>query len=341
MNKIRLSAIICSFVSVLGVNAKPVRGTVSDTSGEPIIGATIVVAGTNTGTVTDANGGFTIEASPDSEISVSYIGYTTRRLKIMPGKDSYSVVLQEDTEVLEDVIVVGYGTQRKSDVTGSIASVSADDIADFSSQSLAESLSGLAAGVQVTKGSGAPGEAADIIIRGAGSLNGMAPLYVVDGVAQDAGFDFNMRDVASIEILKDAGSAAIYGSKAAGGVILITTKKGQAERTQIDLNARVGWRDISSPIKLLGTPDWIRARDAWGTGSTLDVLGVTSVDELPNTDWMSVMFGRGIEQEYNVSASGGGEKRSSSSLSVYWTRKVHTWTHGRHVIPYARTSTIR
>ena len=308
MNKIRLSAIICSFVSVLGVNAKPVRGTVSDTSGEPIIGATIVVAGTNTGTVTDANGGFTIEASPDSEISVSYIGYTTRRLKIMPGKDSYSVVLQEDTEVLEDVIVVGYGTQRKSDVTGSIASVSADDIADFSSQSLAESLSGLAAGVQVTKGSGAPGEAADIIIRGAGSLNGMAPLYVVDGVAQDAGFDFNMRDVASIEILKDAGSAAIYGSKAAGGVILITTKKGQAERTQIDLNARVGWRDISSPIKLLGTPDWIRARDAWGTGSTLDVLGVTSVDELPNTDWMSVMFGRGIEQEYNVSASGGGEK---------------------------------
>ena len=224
MNKIRLSAIICSFVSVLGVNAKPVRGTVSDTSGEPIIGATIVVAGTNTGTVTDANGGFTIEASPDSEISVSYIGYTTRRLKIMPGKDSYSVVLQEDTEVLADVIVVGYGTQRKSDVTGSIASVSADDIADFSSQSLAESLSGLAAGVQVTKGSGAPGEAADIIIRGAGSLNGMAPLYVVDGVAQDAGFDFNMRDVASIEILKDAGSAAIYGSKAAGGVILITTK---------------------------------------------------------------------------------------------------------------------
>ena len=103
MNKIRLSAIICSFVSVLGVNAKPVRGTVSDTSGEPIIGATIVVAGTNTGTVTDANGGFTIEASPDSEISVSYIGYATRRLKIMPGKDSYSVVLQEDTEVLEQI----------------------------------------------------------------------------------------------------------------------------------------------------------------------------------------------------------------------------------------------
>ncbi len=130
----------------------------------------------------------------------------------------------------------------------------------------------MAAGVTVTKGSGSPGEAAEIMIRGAGSLNGMAPLYVVDGVAQDAGFNFNMRDVESIEILKDAGSAAIYGSQAAGGVILITTKKGRAERTQVDVNARVGWRNIDSNIQLLGTEDWIRARDVWGYGQYTRVV---------------------------------------------------------------------
>lgn len=288
--------------------ARPIDGKVVDPSGEPIIGATVVVQGTPQGTVTDFDGRFHIEAEDGQTLSVSYVGYKGLTEKVVASKNTYSFKLQEDSEVLEDVVVIGYGTQRRSDVTGSISSVKSDDIADFSSKSLAESLGGMAAGVQVTKGSGAPGEAADILIRGAGSLNGMAPLYVVDGVAQDAGFNFNMRDVESIEILKDAGSAAIYGSKAAGGVILITTKKGKSERTQVDLNVRAGWRDVSSKIRLLDTENWVLAQDAWGIGSTLDKLQVSSIDELPNTDWMDVMFGRGIEQEYNVSASGGGEK---------------------------------
>ena len=259
MNRRHLFAVISCLIWVAGVYAKPIRGIVSDTSGEPVIGATVVVEGSGNGTVTDNDGAFTIEVPVDGVISVSYIGLTPQRIRVRSDRDAYTIVLAEDTKVLDDVIVVGYGTQRKSDVTGAIASVSSAEIADFSSKSLAESLSGLAAGVQVTKGSGAPGEAADIIIRGAGSLNGMAPLYVVDGVAQDAGFNFNMRDVESIEILKDAGSAAIYGSKAAGGVILITTKKGHSERTQVDINARVGWRNVASNIHLLSTPDWIRA----------------------------------------------------------------------------------
>ncbi|MCK9207043.1 MAG: SusC/RagA family TonB-linked outer membrane protein, partial [Salinivirgaceae bacterium] len=182
---------------------------------------------------------------------------------------------------------------------------------DFSSKSLAESLSGLAAGVMVTKSDGVPGSSADIIIRGAGSLNGMSPLYVVDGVPQDAGFNFNMRDVASVEILKDAGSAAIYGSRAAGGVILITTLRGKrGEKTSISANSRVGLRNITTDIKLLNTNDWIRARDAFGTSNTLDVLGVTSIEDLPNTDWMDVMFGTGIEQEYNISMASSTESTS-------------------------------
>lgn len=304
----RFLLICVGVLSATSLYAKPIEGKVIDPNGEPIIGATIVIEGTSQGTVTDFNGHFTIDANDGQSLTVSYVGYQSQSEKITARKSTYSFSLKEDTEVLEDVVVIGYGTQKRSDVTGSISSVKADDVADFSAKSLAESLSGLAAGVQVTKGSGAPGEGADILIRGAGSLNGMAPLYVVDGVAQEAGFNFNMRDVESIEILKDAGSAAIYGSKAAGGVILITTKKGRSERTQIDMNARVGWRNISSNIHLLGTADWLRARDVWGTGSTLDVLGTSNVEDLPDTDWMDVMFGTGIEQEYNLSVGGGGEK---------------------------------
>ena len=290
------------------VHAREITGHVSDRSGEPVIGASVLVTGSQTGTITDFDGNFTLSVADGATLQISYIGYRSQTVKVEAGKSVFNIVLDEDTEVLEDVVVIGYGTQKRSDVTGSISSVSTEEIQDFSAKSLAESLSGLAAGVTVTKGSGAPGESADILIRGAGSINGMAPLYVVDGVAQDAGFNFNMRDVESIEILKDAGSAAIYGSQAAGGVILITTKKGKSEKTQVNLNARVGWRNISSNIRLLSTPEWVRARDAWGTGSTLDMLGVSSVDELPNTDWMGVMFSTGLEQEYNISVSQASEK---------------------------------
>lgn len=290
------------------VQARTIEGTVLDDTGMPIVGATVVEASTTNGTVTDLDGFFVLNIADGSKIEVSYVGYATQTIAILTNQNTYTITLAEDTELLDDVIVIGYGTQRRSDVTGSISSVSAQDIADYSSKSLAESLQGMAAGVTVTKGSGSPGESADILIRGAGSLNGMAPLYVVDGVAQGTGFNFNMRDVESIEILKDAGSAAIYGSQAAGGVILITTKKGKTERTQVDLNARVGWRNISSNISLLNTEEWIKAKDAWGNGDSKAELGVSSIDELPNTDWIDVMFGTGIEQEYNVSVSAGGEK---------------------------------
>lgn len=304
----RLFILLLAFPFAVSTWGKTIHGTILDMHGEPVVGATIVEQNTSNGTVADLDGKFAMEVEDGKTIVVSYVGYRSQHVAITPRQTTYTITLQEDIEVLEDVVVIGYGTQKRSDVTGSISSVSSKEIADFSSKSLAESLQGLAAGVSVTKGSGAPGEAADILIRGAGSLNGMAPLYVVDGVAQDAGFQFNMRDVESIEVLKDAGSAAIYGSRAAGGVILITTKKGRAERTQIDLNARVGWRKISTDIRLLDTENWLRARDAWGTGSTLDLLGASSIDELPNTDWMDVMFGTGIEQEYNISVKGGSEK---------------------------------
>lgn len=312
-------------VSVLG---KDIQGKVTDPAGEPVIGATVMEQGSTNGTVTDFDGLFTLNIAEGKTLAVSYVGYKTYTVVINSKSSVYNIRLEEDSEVLEDVVVIGYGTQRRSDVTGSISSVSTEEIQDFSAKSLAESLSGLASGVTVTKGSGAPGESADILIRGAGSVNSMPPLYVVDGVAQDAGFNFNMRDVESIEILKDAGSAAIYGSRAAGGVILITTKSGKAEKTQVNLNARVGWRKITSNIHLLNTEDWIRARDAWGTGSTLDVLGASSVSELPNTDWMDVMFSTGLEQEYNISVSQAAQK-TKFFLSFGYMDEIGTYMDTR------------
>lgn len=304
------------FASIAGYaqQTKTITGSVSDINNEPVIGATVTTTLSGDlieGTITDVKGNFKLLASPGSILKVSFIGYKSYEETVTEEKNVYNVTLEEDVQSLDEVVVVGYGTQKRSELTGSISSVRAEDIKDFSSKSLAESLSGMAAGVMVTKSEGTPGSEADIIIRGAGSLNGMAPLYVVDGVPQDAGFKFNMRDVESVEILKDAGSAAIYGSRAAGGVVLITTRRGrEGQKPTISANARYGFRNITTDIELLNTEEWIRARDAFGSGSTLDVLGAESIDDLPDTDWMDVMFGTGIEQEYNLSMASNNEKTS-------------------------------
>jgi TonB-dependent starch-binding outer membrane protein SusC len=319
MNKLRslayfpvIALLLFTGIPAFGQQLKTVTGTVYNQSNQPIAGSTVTSTLNGNlleGTLTDIKGNFKLPAPAGSVLKVTFIGFKPYLETVIEEKNDYPVVLEEDVQSLDEVVVVGYGTQKRSELTGSISSVQADDIKDFSSKSLAESLGGMAAGVMVTKSDGTPGGAADIIIRGAGSLNGMAPLFVVDGVPQQAGFNFNMRDVASVEILKDAGSAAIYGSRAAGGVILITTRKGkEGEKPTINFNARSGFRNITSKIKLLDTKDWIRARDAFGTGSTLDVLGVQSADDLPDTDWMDVMFGTGIEQEYNFSVASNADK---------------------------------
>jgi len=308
-----VSFIFCTFfrVNAFSQETITIKGSVHDSKNEAIIGASVTIEGTAIGVSTDINGNFTLLAPSGSTLKITYIGFKPYTEKISPNKKFYNIVLEEDTKLLDEVLVVGYGTQKRSDLTGSISSVKASDVKDFSSKSLAESLSGMAAGVTVTKGEGTPGSSADIFIRGVGSLNGMSPLFVVDGVVQDAGFNFNMRDVESIEILKDAGSAAIYGSRAAGGVVLITTKHGKKDRkATINIVGRYGLRNIYTDIKLLDTPDWVRARDAFGTTNTLNLLGANSVNDLPNTDWMKVMFGTGTEQEYNVSLSSATDKTS-------------------------------
>lgn len=281
---------------------RTITGTITNLQGEPIIGANITVEGTTSGTITDIDGKFSLEVPAGSTIRVTYIGYLPHLEKISESRADYSITMKEDFQALDEVVVVGYGTQRRSELTGSITSVKGDQIANRSAGTLAEALSGMAAGVMVSMTNNSPGNSPNILIRGAASVNGMEPLYIVDGVKQSAGFDFNMRDIESIEILKDAGSAAIYGAQAAGGVVLITTKRGSAEKREITVNARYGIRKIASNIKMLNRDEFIDAQSLIGRDILLS-HGVTSKEELPDIDWMDKMYDTGTEQEYNVSLS--------------------------------------
>lgn len=295
-------------VALLGRAAdKSISGLVSDDQGEPLIGATVQVQGTSIGIATDIDGKFSLTVPVGKTLKVTYMGYQSAQEKITASKDIYNFVLKTDATTLDDVVVVGYGVQKRSEVTGSISTVKGDQIRDFSVNSVADALSGMSSGVSVTKSTGSPGEAPDIIIRGAGSVNGMPPLYIVDGVKQGTGFNFNMRDVESIEVLKDAGSCAIYGAEAAGGVILVTTKRGKKGSASLNVTARYGIRKVNTDIKLMNRDQFIAAKALTG----VDVLayeGVTSPDELPDNDWMKTMYDTGNEQEYMLSLSGGSDK---------------------------------
>ena len=235
----------------LCVAAEMVSGTVCDTGGEPLIGASVNVTETKKAVATDIEGRFHIDTDGGKAIKVSYIGFVPVQQNIVDGKTEYRFILDEDRQSLDDVVVVGYGTQKRSELTGAISTVRGDAIKDFSTTSVADALAGMAAGVSVTKSTGNPGESPDIIIRGAASVNGMSPLYIVDGVKQATGFSFNTNDIQSIEVLKDAGSCAIYGAEAAGGVILVTTKRGAAGKVRLTLSGRYGIRNQTSGIKLM------------------------------------------------------------------------------------------
>ncbi|MBS5436993.1 MAG: TonB-dependent receptor [Prevotella sp.] len=284
------------------------KGTVTDAQGEPLIGAMVHVEGTSIAAATDIDGNFSLTAPVGKTLKVSYVGFDPVSVKVTAGRTDYRLVMNPDASTaLDEIVVVGYGTQKKSEVTGSISHVKSDAIKDFSVNSVADALGGMSAGVAVTKSTGSPGETPDIIIRGAASVNGMSPLFIVDGVKLSTGFDFNMRDVESIEILKDAGSCAIYGAEAAGGVILVTTKRGKAGQASLNLTARYGIRKITKPVKLLNRDEFIAAKLLTG----VDILGsegVESASELPDVDWMDVMYDTGHEQEYNLSLTGGTER---------------------------------
>ncbi|MCC8172322.1 MAG: TonB-dependent receptor [Parabacteroides sp.] len=238
---------------------KTISGIVTDDTGEPVIGASILVKGTTNGTISDLDGKYLLSGVPESStVSISYIGYKTLEL---PAKDKRlaKIVLHEDTEVLDEVVVVGYGVQKKRDVTTAIASVRASDLKGQPVSSMAEAMAGKMPGVQVSQGTGAPGSSLQIKVRGTGTITaGTSPLYVVDGVplAKEQLNTFNMNDVESIEVLKDASSAAIYGSRGSNGVVLITTKKGSKGKATVTYNGYYGWQTVSKKIDMLNAYEY-------------------------------------------------------------------------------------
>ena len=223
-----------------------VRGTVTDSNGEPIIGASVQVKGTTNGTVTNIDGEFTIKASPDAILMISYIGYKSVEVAIK-SRANLNIVLTEDAEILDEIVVVGYGTQKKATLTGSVSQVSGEDLKKVAATNLSNTLAGKTAGVIANTRSGEPGEdTADILIRGKGTLGSNSPLIVVDGVADRSFSRLNPEDIESISVLKDA-SAAIYGARAANGVILVTTKRGAEGKVSLSYSGNVS---ISQPTRI-------------------------------------------------------------------------------------------
>ena len=242
----RLSRFLFAMLSLLlsatvMAQSPKLTGTVVDASGDPIIGASVVAKDATQRAVTDMDGVFQIPVGEGTTLVISYIGCQTREVK---ASNNMRVVLEEDAHTLDDVVVVGYGVQKKSVVTASIAKVSADDLNGTAPVRVDNALKGLASGVTVTSASGQPGAAAQVRIRGIGTINTSDPLYIVDGMPIEGGIDYlNPSDIESIEVLKDAASGAIYGTRAANGVILVTTKGGEKGRVRVNYNFSYGFQN--------------------------------------------------------------------------------------------------
>lgn len=295
--------------------AKTVTGTVTDVSGEPIIGANIRIKGTTTGTITDIDGNFSIEAEPQSVIEVSYIGYLTQET-VINNQKSIRFLLKEDTKTLDEVVVIGYGVQKKADLTGSIANINTEKLNTQSNANIGQALQGKIAGVDIVSQGGAPGSGTRIMVRGIGTLNNASPLYIVDGMYMNSIDHINPNDIASIDVLKDASSAAIYGSRAANGVIIVTTKEGSNTEGKpiIDLSVNLGISTASKFLDMLDAKGWAEvttiARQAIGKPA-LDMA--TDLANKPDNDWQDIMFRPALMQNYNLSVKGGGK------YSTYYT----------------------
>lgn len=307
-----LLLLLCLFP--LGISAQSlVKGTVSDESGEPIIGATVKVIGTNDGTVTDFDGRFQLNVKANAQLSISYVGYATEKVAVN-GKTNLKVVLKGDETVLNDLVVVGYGTMKKSDISGSVATINKEQMERKVPVNIAQALQGAAAGVMVTNQDGAPGSKSAIRIRGIGTINGDAqPLYVVDGVQVGNNADFvNPADIESIEILKDASATAIYGSAGANGVIMITTKHGQKGKMNIKITADLGIQTLPYKLNTLTGDDYARSirESKANDGATLsNQIWAEAYDGKRNLiDWQDQMYRTSLRQQYGISANGGTEK---------------------------------
>ena len=344
LSRLLMSSALCAVCTIANAQQVNVSGVIKDATGETVIGASVMVKGTKTGTVTDFDGRFHVECTPGATLVISYIGYQTQEVK---AADGMNVVLQEAANDLNEVVVTGYTTQRKADLTGAISVVSVDDIAKQNENNPIKALQGRVPGMNISA-DGSPSGTATVRIRGIGTLNNNDPLYIVDGIPTKAGMhELNGNDIESIQVLKDAASASIYGSRAANGVIIITTKKGKEGKIKVDFDGSIAVSTYAHKMKVLNAKEYgqvmwqayvndgmdpntngLGYRYDWGYNAQgtpvlngvsmkkyLDDAGTTPAAD---TDWFDETTRTGVIQQYNVSVSNGSDKGSSFfSLGYY------------------------
>lgn len=284
---------------------RSIKGIVVDEANEPIIGANVIVKGTTYGTISDVNGNFSIEADGNATLEISYIGFLKKEVAIN-NQRNVKVVLVEDMKTLGEVVVIGYGTQKKADLTGSVANISTDKLNTQSNVNIGQALQGKIAGVDIVSQGGAPGQGSRIMVRGIGTLNNANPLYIVDGMYMSSLDHLNPNDIQSIDVLKDASSAAIYGSRAANGVIIVSTKSGSNTdgKPIIDFSANVGVQSPTKYLDMLNADEWARlttvSRQAIGSKPLEMAENITE-----SNDWQREMMGPALMQNYNLTIRGG------------------------------------
>lgn len=301
--------------------AQSVSGIVSDATG-PLPGVSVVVKGTTVGTATDFDGQYTLDDIPDDAIlEISYIGYSTQEISV-DGQSTIDVVLEEDLQKLDEVVLVGYSSRKKSSLTGAVSVVDVEEIQKTRVSNVSQALQGQVAGVQVTSSSGAPGDPVEIRIRGVGTIGNNNPLYVVDGIpTRDISF-LNQGDIKNITVLKDAAAAAIYGSRASGGVVLVTTESGSEGKLSVEVNYFAGIEKVSNLPDLLNADQYINTlEEAWNNSDREGPNPYTADRgraDFADTDWLDELFTQGRSQNLQLTASGGSDKvRFLTSLGYY------------------------
>ena len=312
--------IISPAKNAVSTKEKKVSGKVTDKNGEPVIGATVIEKGTNNGTITDFEGNFILDVSQNATLEISYIGFQSQVLKAVSSKN-LAVTLREDTELLDEVVVVGYGSQRKSDLTGGITSVSSEQLQMVSSNNLMDKLAGQVPGLSITSGNARPGEEQSIRIRGINSLTASnTPLIVLDGIPYNGSLgDIDPEIIENLSVLKDASSAAIYGSRGSNGVILIQTKKGKQGKAHVTYKGQIGLEQVQNKLNVMDGPEYIKYKQdyysqlhGW-TGDQLAPGHILNPSELINynagitNDWQDIVFQNALSNRHTVSINGGTE----------------------------------
>ncbi len=289
---------------------KTIKGVINDEQGETIIGASVIVKGEDTGTTSDMDGRFSLEAPEGATLVISYIGYHTQEVKVRK-RSLLHIVLKEDNQLLDEVVVVGYGTVKKSDLTGSVSGVSNRQYKNQPVQRVENILQGRTPGVEVTATSGMPGASMKVRVRGTTSINKSSdPLYVIDGIISSSGLDgINPSDIQSMEILKDASSTAIYGSRGSNGVILIMTKQGSEGKAQVTFDASVGLSTVRKQYELLNAYEYATALNDIRGSSTISAEDLDAYKNgTKGINWTDLLTHTGITQDYRLAISGGNAK---------------------------------